>query len=177
MDASHQVIAKDLSVERLKIWSEFVEQTKLDIHHAPTEKAEAEYVVHQIEQMVGGTSYFSLDSGRIDDDSVLDRTFSDFAILYRAGALSQSLIEALDRSGMPYQVTGQTPFYDYKEIQACLAYLWFLLNPDSLLHLGKILNPQGNQFTIEDLQPLADYALEQNQTCLLYTSPSPRDPE
>ncbi|MEM7034258.1 MAG: UvrD-helicase domain-containing protein, partial [Chloroflexota bacterium] len=163
LNASGQVIDKDLSVERLKVWSDFVDQTKLDMHHAPTEKAEAEFVVHQIEQMVGGTSYFSLDSGRVDDDSVLGRTFSDFVILYRATALSHPLVEALERSGMPYQVASQTPFYDYKEIQTCLAYLWFLFNPNSVLHLNKILNPNGNRIDHKDIQQLADYAVTQGQ--------------
>ena len=67
LDAATQVIDRSPGHEALDIWSEFVEQIKLDIHDAPTDKAEAEYVVHQIEQMVGGTSYFSIDSGRVDD--------------------------------------------------------------------------------------------------------------
>ena len=32
---------------------------KLTVHEAPTDKAEAEYIVHQVEKLVGGTSLFS----------------------------------------------------------------------------------------------------------------------
>ena len=75
--------------------SGFASQVKLDVHSAPTDKAEAEYVVHQIEQLVGGTSYFSLDSGRVDGDVPnAQRSFADFAVLYRTGAQSR----LLDRS-------------------------------------------------------------------------------
>jgi DNA helicase-2/ATP-dependent DNA helicase PcrA len=92
-------------------------------------KAEAEYVVHQIEQMIGGTSYFSLDSGRVTDDEQATRSFADFAVLYRLGAQSRLLIEAFQRSGMPFQTVGQTPFYEYKEIKEVLACLWLVYNP------------------------------------------------
>ncbi len=60
LDAATQVIAHNPERESAEIFSDFVEQVKLDVHLAATDKAEAEYVVHQIEQMVGGTSYFSL---------------------------------------------------------------------------------------------------------------------
>jgi superfamily I DNA/RNA helicase len=128
LEASGQVIAKSAG-ERLKIWSEFLDQTRLDIYQAPTDKAEAEYVVHQIEQMIGGTSYFSLDSGRVTDDEQATRSFADFAVLYRLGAQSRLLIEAFQRSGMPFQTVGQTPFYEYKEIKEVLACLWLVYNP------------------------------------------------
>jgi superfamily I DNA/RNA helicase len=43
LDASGQVIEKDPTGERVKIRSEFVDKTKLDIYHAATDKSEAEY--------------------------------------------------------------------------------------------------------------------------------------
>ncbi|MBI1881833.1 MAG: UvrD-helicase domain-containing protein [Chloroflexi bacterium] len=138
LDASGQVIAKSAR-ERIKIWSEFLDKTKLDIYQAPTAKAEAEYVVHQIEQMVGGTSYFSLDTGRVTDDDHVARSFADFAVLYRLGAQNQLLVEAVQRSGMPYQTVGQTPLYEYKEIRELLAYLWLLYNPAATFPLETAL--------------------------------------
>lgn len=139
LDASEQVIEKEAASERVKIWSEFVDKTKLDIYHAPSDKAEAEYVVHEIEKMVGGLSYFSIDSARVTDDGS-GRSFADFAVLYRLGAQSQPLIEAFQRSGIPYQTVGQTPLADYKEIRLVLACLWFLYNPDSTFHLEQALS-------------------------------------
>jgi DNA helicase-2/ATP-dependent DNA helicase PcrA len=70
-------------------------------------------VVHQIEQLVGGTSYFSLDSGRVSGTAPPESlAFADFAVLYRLSAQSRLLVEALERSGIPYQVARQTDDYD-----------------------------------------------------------------
>ena len=139
LNASSQVIAKSSERKPIEIWSELVSHTKLDIYQAPTDKAEAEYVVHQIEKMVGGTSYFSLDSGRVnDEDGAAGRSFSDFAVLYRISAQSRLLIEAFQRSGMPFQSAGQIPFFERKEIQEILYFLWLIYNPDSNFHREKI---------------------------------------
>jgi len=143
LDASRQVIAKSPESVPLEIWSDFVTQTKLNIYHAPTYKAEAEYVVHEIERMVGGTTYFSLDSGRVESHEEAIHSFGDFAVLYRLGAQSQPLFEAFQRSGIPYQIVGQTSLYEYKEIREILSYLWLLYNPESTIHLGKIKKQKG----------------------------------
>ncbi|MFN3334126.1 MAG: UvrD-helicase domain-containing protein, partial [Caldilinea sp.] len=62
VDAAQQVIAHNAGRDALPLLASFAEAVRLDVHPAPTEKAEAETIVHQIEQMVGGTSYFSFDS-------------------------------------------------------------------------------------------------------------------
>ena len=131
--AAQQVIARSPDWSALRIWSEFASTVKVDLYRAPTDRAEAEYVVHQIEQMVGGTSYFSLDSGRVDDPSAA-RTFGDFAVLYRLGAQSQPLIEAFARSGIPFQCASQQALYELPHVRRPLALLWLLLSPRSRLH-------------------------------------------
>ena len=73
------------------------------IHEAPTEKAEAEFIVQTLERALGGHSFFSIDSGRTDDGRGQDLSFSDFAVLYRTEAQVPALVEALQRSGMPFQ--------------------------------------------------------------------------
>lgn len=139
LDAAMQVIQESNDRDAaLTIWSDFVDQTKLEIYGAPTDKAEAEYVVHQIEQMVGGTSYFSLDSGRATGTETGIRDFGDFAVLYRTSAQSRLLEEAFHRSGIPYQIVGQTPLVEYKEIRLILAYLWLTINPTSTFYQEQV---------------------------------------
>jgi DNA helicase-2/ATP-dependent DNA helicase PcrA len=139
LNASVQVIAKSAERNPLDIWSDIVSNTKLDIYQAQTDKAEAEYVVHQIEKMVGGTSYFSWDSGRVDEgDEATGRSFSDFAVLYRISAQSRLLIEAFQRSGIPFQSAGKTPFFEMPEIQEILSFLWLIYNPESGYHREKL---------------------------------------
>ncbi len=125
----------------VQAFADFADQVKLDVYHGPTDRAEAEYVVHQIEQMVGGTSYFSLDSGRAAGDvPEISRSFADFAVLYRLGSQSRLLIEAFDRSGIPYQTVGHAPLHTEPDVRAVLAHLWLLQNPLSRLHWLAVLD-------------------------------------
>lgn len=82
---------------------------RLTIREAPTGKAEAEYVVHQVERLVGGTGMFSHDSGRVESHGSAERTFGDIAVLYRLNSQQGALREAFERSGIPYQVSGEAP--------------------------------------------------------------------
>lgn len=104
--ASGQVIAGSrFTVPPLT--AKIIRQGRLTVHAAPTDKAEAEYVVHQIEKLVGGTSLFSQDSGRVGAEDLGEMTFGDIAVLYRLRAQARPLKEALDRSGIPYHVSGK----------------------------------------------------------------------
>lgn len=76
---------------------------RIVIHNAPTEPAEAEFVVKTIEQLIGGHSFFSVDSGRSSGQGASSLAFSDFAVLYRIGGQADALCKALARSGIPYQ--------------------------------------------------------------------------
>jgi DNA helicase-2/ATP-dependent DNA helicase PcrA len=66
---------------------------------------EADFVVRTVDELVGGLSHRSLDSGRIDSRAVAPGTvsFSDIAVLYRTDTQAQPLVEALSRAGVPVQ--------------------------------------------------------------------------
>ncbi len=81
-------------------------QERITIHAAPTERAEAEFIVQTIEGLIGGHSFFSVNSGRAGRQDT-DLSFGDFAVLYRTDAQSGPLIEALARSGIPFAKNGQ----------------------------------------------------------------------
>ena len=74
-------------------------------HLCQTDKAEAEYVAHTIEKLVGGISNFSHSSGRVKEEEG-HRSFGDIAVLYRLNTQARLIEEALDRLGVPYQVSG-----------------------------------------------------------------------
>ena len=78
---------------------------RITIHAAPTERSEAEFVVQTVEGLIGGHSFFSIDSGRAASGST-NLSFADFAVLYRTDAQSAVLVEALARSGIPFHKNG-----------------------------------------------------------------------
>lgn len=92
---------------------------KITIHTAPTDKAEAEFVVSTIENLIGGHSFFSLDSDRSLGQEQ-DYSFSDFAVLYRTSSQAELLIEAFERSGMPYANYSNDLLCDKKPIHNLL---------------------------------------------------------
>lgn len=147
VQASRQVIVKSPESVSPEVWTEVVGKATLDMYEAPTYKAEAEYVVHEIEKMVGGTTYFSLDSGRVESHAEGAYSFGDFAVLYRLGAQSQPLFEAFQRSGIPYQIVGQTSLYEYKDMRTILSGLWTIYNPEARFHC-QILNRQLGEIPV-----------------------------
>jgi DNA helicase-2/ATP-dependent DNA helicase PcrA len=90
------------------------------IHVAPTERAEAEFVVHSIEQLIGGHNFFSIDSGRTSGGVTANLSFSDFAVLYRTDAQSVALCEAFERSGMPYKKHSHDRLMDQPAVAALM---------------------------------------------------------
>ena len=103
LKASGQVISKEKVFDVPELTAKIYTEGRLSVYEAPTDKAEAEYVVHQIEKLVGGTSLFSQDSRRVDHDTQARHSFGDIAVLYRLNAQSILLDKAFNRSGIPYQ--------------------------------------------------------------------------
>lgn len=108
LNASFQVIAKDNTQKVPDVVAKIYDEGRLVIHEAATDRAEAEYVVHQIEHLVGGVSMYSQDSNRIANHATAQRSFGDIAILYRMNAQKNVLIEALDHLGIPYSVASKS---------------------------------------------------------------------
>ena len=90
---------------------------RVTVHAAPTERAEAEAVVTSIERMIGGASFFAIDSGRATGAADASRSFADFAVLYRTDAQCGVLAEALARSGIPFKANSHRPLAE--EPAAC----------------------------------------------------------
>ncbi len=112
-------------------------EERVTIHCASSDKAEAEFVIHSIERLIGGHSFFSIDTGRtadtdrasgpgntsetpVADHRRRDLSFADFAILYRTDAQAKLLVEAFERSGMPYKKHNHDLLIEESAAQAIL---------------------------------------------------------
>ena len=118
VSASSQVIAPRPNEPVAEIVRDMHERIAIQV--AATERAEAESVVKTIEHMIGGHTFFSIDSGRAGPGPQASRSFADFAVLYRTDAQSATLCEALDRSGMPYQKQSHTALAEEPAVRALL---------------------------------------------------------
>jgi DNA helicase-2/ATP-dependent DNA helicase PcrA len=85
LNASFQVIENSRhpsSDERT--YSQIDGAKTISIMELPTDKAEAQTIAGIIEQQIGGTGFHSIDTRKvIDANSVMSRSYCDFAVLYR----------------------------------------------------------------------------------------------
>lgn len=107
LKAASDVVEKDEDSPILDVVVNIAQKGRLIIYRGRSAMAEAEYVVHQIERLIGGTSMFSQDSGRVSRSEEGQYSFADIAVLYRLNALNRPLREAFERSGIPYQISGE----------------------------------------------------------------------
>jgi len=68
----------------------------------PNAALEAKFILRTIEEMIGGSSFFALDSGTAGREEQR-LTFRDFAVLFRLNALGDALEEVFGASGIPFQ--------------------------------------------------------------------------
>jgi DNA helicase-2/ATP-dependent DNA helicase PcrA len=121
VEGALQAIAPASLVEGRVLESLNASATKIIIHESPTDKAEAEFVVRTIEKLIGGHGLFSLDSGRVEgSDARSNFSFRDFAVLYRTGAQTGVLLEALARSGMPFRGHSHGPLVEHQAVRAII---------------------------------------------------------
>ncbi|MCP4656394.1 MAG: UvrD-helicase domain-containing protein, partial [bacterium] len=173
VDAALQAIAPSSLVaeRRLETVLEGAPE-RIVLHEAASERAEAEFVVQAIEELLGGTSYFSVDSGRVRPDLDAQRTdlsFDDFAVLYRTHAQAAPLVEAFDRAGMPFQQRSHERLVERAEVRLLLQALEVLADgepsaaasvPDWLAiareRVGTSSDRSALDAAIELLTPLAE---------------------
>jgi DNA helicase II / ATP-dependent DNA helicase PcrA len=75
----------------------------VSFHQAADEHAEAAWIAATIDQLLGGTSFHSLDSDRADGHEHGKAGLADIAVLYRTDAQAGPLGQAFSRAGLPYQ--------------------------------------------------------------------------
>ncbi|MEO3750573.1 UvrD-helicase domain-containing protein [Streptomyces sp. B6B3] len=96
------------------------------LHAAGGEQAEASFVARTIERLLGGASFHSMDSGRVengDDHDTHGLGFSDFAVLYRTDRQARVLVETLTRTGLPFQKRSHDRLADRPGVERVVAAL------------------------------------------------------
>lgn len=123
LSAANEVIANNEARKSKKLWTDKGDGELITLYKSPDEQREASFVAGIIKKGVeaGGK-------------------YSDYAVLYRLNAQSNSMEKALSLSGIPYRVVGGLRFYDRKEIKDVLAYLSVISNPGDMLRFKRIVN-------------------------------------
>lgn len=108
--------------------------------------AEARFVVHTIEEMLGGSTFHARDSGRAITDGVTGGlSFDDIAILYRTAGQARPLMAALAKEGLPFQRRSHDRLRDHPGVRALLPYLRTTEEPST----AALLRSAGQQAIAE----------------------------
>lgn len=92
---------------------------------------EAEMIVAEIERLMGGTSHFSIDSGRAESCEMGEGlSFGDVSVLFRLNVQGDALEEAFERSGIPYARSGETPLILKHPVHLIWRFLLAALHPE-----------------------------------------------
>ncbi|MBP0970847.1 MAG: UvrD-helicase domain-containing protein, partial [Oscillospiraceae bacterium] len=121
--AANSVIRNNLGRKDKTLWTDLAEGDKVKWYRAADQNDEARYVAEAVKKGVeAGGSY------------------SDYAVLYRTHALSNTLERYLAQENIPYRIYGGLRFFDRKEIKDIIAYMCVVNNPYDILRFSRIIN-------------------------------------
>ena len=123
LEAANCVIGNNLKRKGKTLWTQNSNGEKISVYNASDEYGEANYIANTINNEV--------EAGK---------KFSDFAILYRLNAQSNTIERVFTRTGIPYKIIGGLRFYDHKEIKDIMAYLQLISNHNDSVRLKRIIN-------------------------------------
>lgn len=124
LSAANAVIKHNNGRRGKELWCEGAEGDKIKVKKLNNQNEETKYIINKI----------------VDGVTKDNRKYSDFAVLYRMNAQSNSLETYFAKSGLPYRILGGIRFYERKEIKDIIAYLCILKNPNDSVRLRRIIN-------------------------------------
>lgn len=93
-----------------------------------------------------------------------NKSWADFAILYRTNAQSAIFEQVLLQEAIPYKVYGGFKFFERKEVKDVMSYLKYLLNPRDSVALKRIINTPKRKIGPDSVAKLEEYAQQNNST-------------
>lgn len=123
LEAANQVISKNQNRIKKKLFTENADDFKPIYYQSESSYDEVMFVIDKIKELY-----------------LANYQYKDFAILYRANALSRGFEDALIRYQIPYQIYGALSFFSRKEIKDLIAYLRLICNFDDDFSFKRIVN-------------------------------------
>lgn len=123
LDAANSVIGNNTKRKGKTLWTDNGEGSKIKVYRGLDEQDEARFIANTILDNVKNGA-----------------KFADHAVLYRMNAQSNTIENAMIRSGVPYRIIGGLRFYDRKEIKDIISYMSVASNHQDTVRLRRIIN-------------------------------------
>ena len=150
LQAANEVINHNKNRRPKELWTQNADGEMIVYNRSGDEREEANFVAGQINY----------------EQDQHDRSYADFAVLYRTNAQSRAIEEALLKSNIPYTMVGGTKFYSRKEIRDVVAYLNVIANSRDNISFERIVNEPKRGVGPKALETLRDFATQQNSSLL-----------
>ncbi len=124
LNAANEVIKNNSQRKNKVLRTENENGNKIKVFRAYSDIDEAKFVASEMKKII--------------KDS--DKSFNDFAVLYRTNAQSRIFEDVFMKRDIPYRLIGGLKFYDRKEIKDLMAYLKLINNPLDDISLRRIIN-------------------------------------
>lgn len=142
LQAANNVIQNNVNRRKKDLWTDNDSGDKITYYRAQSERDETNFIMGQIQEQMTKDN----------------RSYNDFAILYRTNAQSRAIEEGLMKANIPYTMVGGHKFYDRLEIKDTLAYLNVIANPADSLSFERIVNSPKRGIGQASVDKLRDFA-------------------
>lgn len=123
LEAANCIIQHNTKRKGKELWTDRKSDSKVHVHQSSEHAGEADYISQIVREGVQA-----------------GKRYSDYAVLYRNNVLSNHIVTAFVRAGIPYRIFRGRDFFSRAEIKDVLAYLWVIANERDSLRLKRIIN-------------------------------------
>ncbi|NFV13587.1 DNA helicase PcrA [Clostridium sporogenes] len=147
LNAANEVIKNNSQRKNKVLRTENENGNKIKVFRAYSDIDEAKFVASEIKKII--------------KDS--DKSFNDFAVLYRTNAQSRIFEDIFMKADIPYRLIGGLKFYDRKEIKDLMAYLKLINNPLDDISLRRIINVPKRSIGDATVKKVQEFANEMDE--------------
>ena len=152
LKCANKLIANNVERIEKDLFAINPEGEKITFFNARSVGEEASFVVNTIKELVREQN----------------KSYSEFAILYRSNYLTRELEAHLNLHQVPYKLFGGQKFYQRREIKDILAYLYLIVNPLDDNSLERIINVPKRNIGPTSVDQIKDKANEVGQPLYLF---------
>ncbi|ENK0838875.1 DNA helicase PcrA [Clostridium sporogenes] len=147
LNAANEVIKNNSQRKNKVLRTENENGNKIKVFRAYSDIDEAKFAASEMKKII--------------KDS--DKSFNDFAVLYRTNAQSRIFEDIFMKRDIPYRLIGGLKFYDRKEIKDLMAYLKLINNPLDDISLRRIINVPKRSIGDATVKKVQEFANEMDE--------------
>jgi len=144
-----------------RVYSEISGNKTLCILSSPSEKSEAVAIGKTIENQIGGTGFHAIDFGKLTPVPCGERSFADFAVLYRTRTQAGVFADVFEKAGIPYQIAGRRSLFEEKGIRELIGFFKLIEGLGRFQDLERIILLPGSGIGRRSIDQLKTWFYQQ----------------